>query len=466
MKTYQDLLEAKRLNNIERFILTAINEHKMSKAYRNAVIAERYDIGDTDIVSYQKFLYNTFGEKFPDKYSANNKIPSNMFGQLVTQETAYILGNGVLLEDTELYKKVGNKIDNDIYKVLRLAYLQGKSYLFVSENYNIPFELTEFVPLYDENNGQLMAGIRFYKLDTQLPLNVWLYEIDGETYYRKKYNSNNLEIVTEKTAYKTIYRGNKADGLQAVDFQNYSTLPIVELKANQYSLSEIIKVKSKIDAYDFTLSGLQNDIDENAFVYWVIKNNGGMDEEDLAQFKQSLRTSKVASADSDDIEHYTSDIPVEARRTMLEKLKSDIYNSMACVDMSTLSSGAVNELQINAMYSAMDNKAKETEMHLKPFIMNILSIKGYNVSEESISFEYNKLQSEQEKASVTNMKVSYIMQTANEVDDITVLEALKKIVPEYQNLDIQKALDGKDIDEDMTEPVANQNEITIEENGE
>lgn len=455
MHTYQDLKKAAGSEgNLAVFVLNAIDEHKNSVEYKNAMTAKRYSSGDTDIMHYQKFLYNTLGQKYPDRYSANNQLPSTRYGQLVTQLNSYSLANGVNFADNAVDKRIDQQgFDSDTFDVGYLAWEQGKAYMYVTESENIPFELTEFVPLYDENTGELMAGIRFYQLDDDTPLNVWLYRAEGETQFIKGAKDSGLRLVKELTPYKLKLQGTKADGMAVVGGENYGRLPIIELRANKSGTSPISFIKPKLDAYDFTLSGLQNDLDENAFIYWIIKNNGGMEEADLARFKQALRTAHAASVDAEDgdIQHFTKDIPYEARMAMLDRLDTDIYNDMACVDMSKLAAGAVNEMQINAMYSAMDNQAARFENELRKFVLAFLALKGIEgVNSYDINFIRNKLNTPKEEAATVAEKVNTLMLVASELDNETLLTALKQIIPELRDINVQSVLDKRDGESDTT----------------
>ena len=78
------------------FVLSAIGEHKSSDIYRTAVDAEKYASGkNATIMNYQKLLYTLTGKAVPDNYTANHKCASGFFKRFVTQEAAYLLGNGI-----------------------------------------------------------------------------------------------------------------------------------------------------------------------------------------------------------------------------------------------------------------------------------------------------------------------------------------------------------------------------------
>lgn len=76
------------------------------------------------------------------------------------------------------------------------------------------FSVTEFAPLYDENNEALMAGVRFWQLVPQKPMRATLYEVDGYTEYKwDKDNPDGIELFP-KRSYVLNIRTSEADGLE------------------------------------------------------------------------------------------------------------------------------------------------------------------------------------------------------------------------------------------------------------
>ena len=241
IRTYQDL-KAVGENEKERmgFVLTAINEHKASDLYRMAVDADKYAKGkNATIMNYQKLLYTLKGEAVPDNYTANHKCASGFFKRFITQETAYLLGNGVTFEKEETKKKLGLNFDTDLYKAAKSALAQAVVFGFYNNDHIEFYKLTEFVPLYDEENGALMAGIRYWQIDDNKPLRATLFETDGYTdYHRPK--DKDIEVLHKKRAYRQVVKTSVADGEQIFDGENYPSFPVVPLWANPEKQSELI----------------------------------------------------------------------------------------------------------------------------------------------------------------------------------------------------------------------------------
>jgi hypothetical protein len=194
------------------FVLSAIAEHKSSDAYAIARDAELYASGkNPTIMNYQKLLYTLTGKAVPDNYSANHKCASGFFKRFVTQEAAYLLGNGITFENDATKDKLGKDIDSVLYRGAKSSLIQSVVFGFFNKDHLEFFKLTEFVPLYDEENGSLMAGVRFWQIDDSKPLRATLFEIDGYTDYIKR-KDEEIAILNDKRTYIQVVKSSEADG--------------------------------------------------------------------------------------------------------------------------------------------------------------------------------------------------------------------------------------------------------------
>lgn len=182
------------------FVKTAIDEHREGDLYRTASDAQKYYDGENPTINhYEKILYDIQGRAHKDMYTANHKIASHFFGFVVDQESSYLLGNGVTMKDATK-KKLGADFDQQMSRLAEYAMIGGVSFGFWNLDHLDVFEITEFVPLYDEENGALMAGIRFWQIGPEKPMRCTLYELDGYTEYAQKMRED-LRVMQEKRKY-------------------------------------------------------------------------------------------------------------------------------------------------------------------------------------------------------------------------------------------------------------------------
>lgn len=365
-------------------------------------------------MSYQKMLNRVTGERVPDRISPNHKSTSNFYNVFTTQLTQYLLGNGAAWNNKATVNKLGADFDNRLQEAGHAALVQGVSYGFFDVDHIRVFTALEFVPLYDEDNGALMAGIRFWQLSSDKPLRATLYELDGFTDYlwdkdnapQGKWQSISKEAYKiEKRPYKLKVRVSAADGTEVYDGENYPTFPIVPLWGNPHHTAELVGMREKIDAYDMILNGFENDLD-TAQIYWIIKGAGGMDDVDLTQFLERLKLVGAAvPEDGQEVSAMTVEIPHEARERLLDRLEKQLYRDSMIMNPEDIASGATTATQIRAAYERQNVKADQYEYCILDFVQGILAIAGV---QDEPTFTRSTIVNVQEEVQTVVMAASYL----------------------------------------------------------
>lgn len=407
MRTFNDLLEVgeNEANRME-FVYEAISEHKSSDLYKTAQIADEYDRKQNrTIVQFQKLLYDATGRAIPDNVSANYKITSGFFNRFTTQQVQFLLGNGVTWEDETTKDYLGEDFDKQLQVAAKASLGAGVSFGFYNYDHLEVFTALEYVPLYDEENGALMAGIRFWQVDAQKPLRATLYEIDGITEYI--WEDGEGRILKDKRPYILTVISTGVDEAEIFAGENYPTFPIVPLWANPHKQSELVGLREQIDAYDLIKSGFCNTIDEASFIYWTINNAGGMDEIDLAEFVQRLKTIHAANVEDTGATAQANSLeaPHEGREALLDRLTKDMYADYMALNIDEIKGGANTATQIRAAYEPMNNKADQFEYCVIDFIQGILSVAGL---EDNPTFTRSYLVNTQEEISVLLQASQYL----------------------------------------------------------
>ena len=430
MLTYQDFLRA---GNKENFIIELISEHKTSKQYHVAVDAENYNRQqNTTIMKYQKFLYKLTGQKIVDTISPNYKMASNYLNRFITQLNQYLLGNGATFTDETTKGKLGVDFDTQLQKAGRSALIEGVSFGFWDFDKLRVFKLIEFAPLYDEENGSLRAGARFWQLDNDKPMRITFYEEDGYTEYIYKIGEE-IEVIKPKTTYKQIVKYTAISGEEIYQGENYPNFPIVPFYANPERQSELVGIREQIDAYDLIKSGFANDLDGH-MLYWILENAGGMDDPDIARLIERMKMLGAVISDEDaQVKMQQLDIPYESRIAYLDRLEEDLYKDFGALKVDIISSSATTATQINAAYLPLDCKTDQYEYECIEFVRNILKLQGI---EDIPQFKRNKIANQSEATTM-------ILQASNYIDDETVLKHLPFLSPD----EIETILKNKEKEE-------------------
>lgn len=448
MLTYQDFVDAGDANR-EGFVLEAIERHKSGEAYRMARMADAYDRQqNTTINKYVQKMFDLTGSKLVDFTASNNKIASNFFHRLNTQRTMYSLGQGVSFIDVDevgeedtTKEKLGKHFDHDLRTLAYYALIHGVCFGFWNLDRMFVFPLTEFCPLWDEFDGTLRAGIRFWRIDQSRPMQVVLYEADGYTRFQSRQDANGvtnerLEAVDEKRPYieKTSYT--PADGIeQVIGGENYSALPVVPMWGSKLHQSTLVGMRQAIDSYDLIRSGFANDLTDCAQIYWLVSNAGGMSDKDLQKFLDRLKINHVALVDSDDggnAQAYTQEIPYAARKEYLQMIRDGIYEDFGALDVHTVAAGATND-HIDAAYQPMDEEASDFEYQVSEFIQRLLGLMGV---EDAPVFKRTRVSNQKEQ-------VDMVVAEAQWLDRETILRKLPNISPDEVQA-IKDRLDAED----------------------
>lgn len=380
MKTYQDWLKVADGSELQRmaFIRELINEHKASTAYKQAVDAENYFIGqNTTIKRYEKMLINAAGQAVPDLISANHKVATRFFYRDVTQAVSTLLGNGITWKDGAGEKALGSDFDRKIIKAGRNAQVGGVCFGFYNNGKVEIYKITEFAPLYDEEDGALKAGARFWQIDGTKPLRATMFEMDGYSEYQWDKDHAEGMVRNNKRAYIVVKKTSQAFGDEIYEYRNYPTFPVVPCWANDGKRSEILPLKATIDAFDLINAKYCNDIDDANLIYWTITNAGGMDDTDLVQFLDKMRKMHAAQTDGDQIVTPTTvEVPFQSREAILERLEKQLYRDAMALNTYDIANGAVTATQIEAAYEPLNEKLDGFEAEISDFIVRLLIVAG------------------------------------------------------------------------------------------
>lgn len=448
MFTFQDLkLCGTDEKKVMEFVLSAIHSHKASNKFKVAKEAwDYYCQKNTTIMQYQKLLYTITGQAVPDNYSANYKICSNFFFRFITQESQYLLGNGVNWQKESTSKRLGDDFDTILQMIGRESLIGSVAFGFWNFDHVECFTIRDFVPLYDEDNGALRAGIRFWQIDNTKPLRATLYELDGYTDYiwetRDELGNfkNEGKILNPKRTYVQLKVSSKIDGTHIYDGRNYDGFPIVPMYGNPAKQSELVGIRQEIDAYDLIKSGFANNVDDASMIYWTIQNAGGMDDIDLVKFVERMKTLKAAVVEDNgaQAESHSLDVPYASREALLTRLRSDLYEDFMALDIKEMASGAVTATQIKASYEPLNLKTDLFEYQVLEFLNGLLKIVG--IEDESPTFTRSILVNSNEEIGIVLQAAEYLPEEFITERIVTILGAIDQLE------DIKKQKDEENID--------------------
>lgn len=440
MITYQDLEKLENASEEKRmaFVRKVINDHKSSNIYKDALVSRDYARQhNTTINEYRKILYTMSGQAVPDNWSANYKLASGFLGRFITQEVQFLLGNGIAWEDQNSAEKAfGDKFDIKLQDAGKRALVTGEAFMFYNLDHVDVFDILNFAPLYDEEDGTLKAGVRFWQIADNKPLRATLYELDGYTEYIWKKTKG--EILHEKDSYITKFSASEVDGEEILEKHNYPTFPIVPLWGNPEHTTELDGKRDSIDAYDLIRSGFANDLDDASQIYWTIQNAGGMDDVDLVKFMEHMKIVKAAVVDDTGAkaESHTIEVPYNAREAILNRLEKDIYKDFMAFNPDTIASGAVTATQIKAAYEPLNVKCDQFEYCIHEALDALMLLAGI---ENEASFTRSMIVN-------ANEEIQMLMQAAPYLEETYVTEKVMTLLGDADKVkDAIKQMDANEL---------------------
>lgn len=371
------------------FVRRTISKYQNTDFFKEADTADKYARQqNVEAVNREKFYIDMAGRLTKDEWRPCHRIKSNYFDVLTTQLNQYLLGNGVTLKNPKNKDKLGKDFDVKLNRAGKKALTLTASFLFWNLDHVEIFSSLEFVPLWDEETGNLRSGIRFWRIADNKPLRATLYEENGYTEYMWNKNEDGKEngyVLHEKRAYNITVRTSEIDGTQITDGQNYPAFPIVPLWSNSKHLNELTGIKDHIDAFDELSNSLADDLTE-AQLYWLISGADGMDKADLVQMMDELRSIRVANpADGQTITPYTVSVPYVERQAEIERLDRQIYKDFQGLNIEEVKGGAVTATQIKAAYEPLNHKADDFEMCVLECLYNLFKIVGIEDEEPTFT---------------------------------------------------------------------------------
>lgn len=450
--TYQDW---EQITDKAGMIGRVIDSYKASADFLRALEGLDYFKGDNaairkktvlraDVLEYTDPESGVTELKKTNRAIKGTRIPANFFQRFVCQENQFLLGNGVQLDQGK--DKLGNRFDVQLMQMGQWALVQGVCWgywnldrleiLRAAED-----ALSGFVSLADERTGQPRVGVQFWQISEQRAKYARVFEEDGVTVWQ---DSGGWKIIEPKRAYKVkTYRD--AGGVLDAGGENYDTLPVIPLYANDLKTSELTpSIKAKIDAYDRILSDFGDNLDRANEVYWVLNNFGG-NQREILQMLQTIRDLKAVANISDGsgqsatAEPRTIEVPFAARQAALDILEKALYQDAMALNINEITGGSLTNVAIQAAMTNLNLKVDRFEWQVFDFVRRILLLCG--IDTDGIRFT---------RSSVTNIAetVDCIYRMREDID----LKTALKLNPLIQEDEIEGILAAKDAERESGAP--------------
>lgn len=472
---------------------------KVSKKKKLAMIGQKYYEGNHDIKEYRIYYYNADGELEEDTTRSNNKIAHAFFTELVDQTVQYMLGSdedGIIKSDNPDLQMYLDKYFNqnedfmaELSELVEDCQIKGFSYMYTYKNKDnrLAFECADSIGVievdakYTDDKKNYIIYWYVDKIDLENHLvkfiQVWS---DKEVCYYKQVNDGDIEDDncfngTNSKPHIVYIKNDKNDNKLYGDALGF--VPFFRMDNNKKQINALKPVKDLIDDYDLMASSLSNNLIDFDRPIYVVK---GFEGDNMDQLFQNLKTKKLIGMESTDtgagIDVKTVDIPYEARKAKLELDEVNIYRfGMGLNTAGLKDTAATTNIAIKAAYSLLDLKCSKLTIKLKQFLRKIVAVvideinkendTAYNVSDVYFKFKHDVMANAKEneeieryKAETRQIVINTLLSVADVFDDETLImkiceqfdidyKEIKNKIAQQEEEDIQNILDGVMTDE-------------------
>lgn len=322
------------------------------------------------------------GESFNPMHQADNRIAYSFYPLLVDQKTAY------MFTAPPIYDVKDNKLNEYILETLGDAYEKkckdlcvkatngGVAWVhyWIDEDGDFQWAVlpaNEIIPIYNNRiNTKLEGVLRVYADINDEGENITVYEYwnDKEVQAFSMRTGDDYEALSPYTAFTMIDPSGVTLNVDTIPHQ-MEKVPFIAFANNARHTTDLKRIKELIDVYDKTYSGFLNDLEDVQEVIYVLTNYGG---ENLAEFLDGMKKYKAIQMDStgpDDrsgISTLTIDIPIEARKELLDITRKAIFDMGQGVDPQQQGLDGTSGEAMKFLYTLLELKAgmMETEFQL------------------------------------------------------------------------------------------------------
>ena len=224
-------------------------------------------------------------------------------------------------------------------------------------------ETEQCIPLFDDSLKRKLIGMyRYYETKEK--------NIDGKDIHYVYFEFWD-DTHCEKYKFKGQLEGggltNMPGETEAFE-HSFGEVPFIEFKNNRNMISDLSKYRDLIDIYDKVMSGYSNDLEDIQQLIYILENYGG---ENLKEFTDNLKRFKAIKTGTTekgtrgDVRTLQIEIPVEARNSILDILKKQIYESGQALQQDTEDFGNASGVALKFFYRKLELKAGLTQIEFE-----------------------------------------------------------------------------------------------------
>lgn len=334
--------------------------------------AKRYYNNDNDIK-----LKGILPESTDPLRNADNRTSNNFHEDFTDEKSSYMFTYPVLFDlgDKELNNQVKKVLGDDFEYESNSLCINATNckvawlHYWIDNEEEMPFqyatvETEEIIPVFKNGLKRKLQAIHRYYEDYEQDDNGKIKYYTWYEYWDDKH--------CEKYKFRGRINGTGLTHLSEFDDNfghDFEVVPFIEFRNNKKQESDLKKYKDLLDIYDKVLSGFANDLEDIQQLIYILENYGG---ENLKEFLGDLKRYKTVKTETGadgrtngGLKTLQIEIPVEARKTILEILEKRIYKAAQSLDMDNSNFGNSSGVALKFFYRKLELKAGLMQIEFK-----------------------------------------------------------------------------------------------------
>ncbi|MGL4875168.1 MAG: phage portal protein [Clostridium sp.] len=385
---------------------------------------------------------------------SDNRISHNFHQLMVDEKASYMFSYPVLFDidtNSELNNKVRSVLDDEFESISQELCIESANtgiawlhYWINDEKKLFEYAIVEteqIIPIYNRSLKKDVKEIyRYYSSRDEDNKEIIVFEHWTEKEFDKYIFSGSLGAIQNLIEHKTI-------------LHNLESVPFIPFPNNKKMKSDLDKYKNLIDIYDKVVSGFANDLEDIQQIIYIIENYEGTN---LGEFTSNLKRYKAIHTDSSEggggVKTLQIEIPVEARKILLEMLKKQIYEAGQALQQDNESFGNASGVALKFFYRKLELKSGFTETEFKKGFSKLIKaiLKYLNVNTDvriTQTYTRNMISNDVENSDIAKNSVGIIptqiiLKNHPWVEDPE--EALKLLDEENKEIDIYENIKTKE----------------------
>lgn len=381
---------------------------------------------------------------------ADNRVSSNFHQLLVDQEAGYLatIPPAIDVEDDKLNESIKSTLGDNFNLRLNQLVVDAANagvawvHYWIDKDNQFRYGIVppgQVTPIYSSDlDRKLLAVRRTYQElnpDTGKKYNIHEYWTDKKVtvFKSEATNYNDLMPASDRFPIFDITTGDDLGSSNELE-HNFGRIPFIAFPKNKYERPDLFKYKGLIDVYDNVYNGFVNDVDDVQQVILVLTNYGGEDIDELMDTMKEYKAIKldnIGTGDKSGLDKLTIDIPTEARNSLLDITKSDLFVEAQGIDPTDFATNNATGTAIKMLYSHLELKASMTESYFRDSLNELVRavMQWLNVSD----YEGRKINQKWTRTAIHNSleDAQVISQVANYSSDESIAKA-NPIVDDWQ----------------------------------